>query len=226
MLDWFRNYLVIVADTKANTIVTVLDIQNKFLVFSQPLNDVKAVLHEWGGIYIIGEKNILFHLDEKDLQSKLSLLFKKNLYDVSIRMAKNQQYDNDSLIDIFRQYADHLYTKGDHTGAVDQYIKTIGKLESSYVIRRFLDSQHIDKLTLYLQALHKHGKANENHTTLLLNCYTKLDHRDKLKEFILAEGRELDFDIDIAIQVCRRTSTEDALLLAKKYEKHNWYVYF
>ena len=40
------------------------------------------------------------------------------------------------LPDIFTQYGDHLYSKGDHDGAIDQYIKTIGKLEASYVIRK------------------------------------------------------------------------------------------
>ena len=40
------------------------------------------------------------------------------------------------MIDIFRQYGDHLYNKGDHDGAIAQYIKTISKLEASYVIRK------------------------------------------------------------------------------------------
>ena len=53
-------------------------------------------------------------------------------------LARSQQYDNDGLIDIFRQYGDHLYSKGDHDGAIQQYIKTIGKLEASYVIRKVL----------------------------------------------------------------------------------------
>lgn len=104
------------------------------------------------------------------------------------RIAKNQHYDTEGLIDIFRQYGDHLYSKGDHIGAIEQYIKTIGKLEPSYVIRKFLDSQHIDYLTTYLQALHKQGEATEDHTTLLLNCYTKLNHTDKLKEFIMVNN--------------------------------------
>ena len=51
-------------------------------------------------------------------------------------LAKSQQLDQDGLIDIFTQYGDHLYGKGDHDGAIDQYIKTIGKLEASYVIRK------------------------------------------------------------------------------------------
>ena len=54
----------------------------------------------------------MYHLDEKDLQSKLSLLFKKNLYDIAIRIAKSQQYDMDGLVDIYYQYGDHLIDKG------------------------------------------------------------------------------------------------------------------
>ena len=53
-------------------------------------------------------------------------------------LAKSQQYDQEGLIDIFTQYGDHLYSKGDHDGAIDQYIKTIGKLEASYVIRKVI----------------------------------------------------------------------------------------
>ncbi|XP_008204135.1 vacuolar protein sorting-associated protein 11 homolog isoform X1 [Nasonia vitripennis] len=248
MLEWFRSYLVIITkDTgivnrtattvsaKPSTIepippgadkhmITVLDIQNKFIVFSASMLSVQAVLSEWGGFFILSGDSKLYHLDEKDLQSKLALLFKKNLYDVSIRIAKNQHYDTEGLVDIFRQYGDHLYSKGDHNGAIEQYIKTIGKLEPSYIIRKFLDSQHTDYLTTYLQALHKQGQATEDHTTLLLNCYTKLNHTDKLKEFIMTKDREVDFDVEIAIKVCRQGSPEDALLLAQKHGKHEWYL--
>ncbi|XP_024946618.1 vacuolar protein sorting-associated protein 11 homolog isoform X2 [Cephus cinctus] len=248
MLEWFRSYLVIIAKEAANVprttttisakpntiepippgvdkhVITVLDIQNKFIVFSATMLSVQAVLSEWGGFFILSGDNKLYHLDEKDLQSKLALLFKKNLYDVSIRIAKNQQYDAEGLVDIFRQYGDHLYSKGDHVGAIEQYIKTIGHLEASYVIRKFLDSQHIDSLTTYLQALHKQGHATEDHTTLLLNCYTKLNHTKKLKEFIMTKDREVDFDVEIAIKVCRQASPEDALLLAQKHGQHEWYL--
>ncbi|CAG2195608.1 unnamed protein product [Mytilus edulis] len=70
-----------------------------------------------------------------------------------------------------------------------QYIKTIGKLEASYVIRKFLDAQRIHNLTKYLQALHKAQQATEEHTTLLLNCYTKLKDVNKLDEFIMLDEK-------------------------------------
>lgn len=65
-----------------------------------------------------------------------------------------------------------------------QYVKTIGKLEESYVIRKLLDAQKIKQLTEYLQELHKSGLAREDHTTLLLNCYTNINQIDTLSEFI------------------------------------------
>lgn len=48
------------------------------------------------------------------------------------------------------------------------------------------------------------GLATEDHTTLLLTCFVKLDQHDqhgKLKEFINAKDRVIDFDVEIAIKV-------------------------
>lgn len=59
-------------------------------------------------------------------------------------------------------------------------------------------------MTAYLQALHKEGLANEDHTILLLNCYTKLKDNQKLDEFIFKDRDSVDFDLEIAIRVCRQ----------------------
>ena len=81
-------------------------------------------------------------------------------------------------------YGDHLYDKHDFDGAVRQYSRTIGHVEPSYVIRRFLDAQRMKHLTTYLEALHEKSAATSEHTTLLLNCYTKLKDVKKLDQFI------------------------------------------
>jgi len=47
-----------------------------------------------------------------------------------------------------------------------------------------LDAQRIHNLVNYLQELHSHGLANSDHTTLLLNCYTKLKDVARLDQFI------------------------------------------
>lgn len=91
--------------------MTILDIQNKFIVFSKTFDEIDAVITEWGAFYILTKKKELIYLEEKDLQSKLSLLFKKNLYDVAIRIASSQHYDAEGLTEIYKQYGDHLYAK-------------------------------------------------------------------------------------------------------------------
>lgn len=40
----------------------------------------------------------------------------------------------------------------------------------------------------------------------------------------MTKDRELDFDVEIAIKVCRQVSSDDALSLAKKHAKHDWYL--
>ncbi|XP_032237087.2 vacuolar protein sorting-associated protein 11 homolog isoform X2 [Nematostella vectensis] len=237
MISWFRGYLVVVSrDTKLQitapgstapprvaNVVTVYDIQNKFIAFTGTFPGVIEVLSEWGNLYVLTMDKKIFQLEEKPTQTKLEILFKKNLYALAISLARSQHY-SEGLIDIFTQYGDHLYSKGDHDGAIQEYIKTIGHLEPSYVIRKFLDAQRIHNLTAYLQALHEHGLANTDHTTLLLNCYTKLKDVSKLDEFIMSE-KELNFDVETAIKVCRQAGYfKHAVNLANKFEQHDWYL--
>ncbi|CAG9564964.1 unnamed protein product [Danaus chrysippus] len=232
-LNWFRSYLVIVtnatgsANTPKSHHITILDIQNKFIVFSKTFEEIDAVLTEWGSFYILQKNKEMIFLEEKDLQSKLLLLFKKNLYDVAIRIASSQHYDVEGLTEIYKNYGDHLYSKGDLKGAIDQYVKTIGWLETSYVIRKYLESRHLEPLVQYLEELHKKGYATEDHTTLLLTCYVKIDQHDqqgKLKEFINSKDKAIDFDVDVAIKVVRQVSATDALSLAYNYKRHDWYL--
>ncbi|KAG7312382.1 hypothetical protein JYU34_001870 [Plutella xylostella] len=239
-LDWFRSYLVITTNEtppkndNASTSnapapkshhVTILDIQNKFIVFSKTFEEIDAIITEWGSFYILTKSKELIYLDEKDLQSKLTLLFKKNLYDVAIRIASSQHYDAEGLTEIHKQYGDHLYAKGDLKGAIDQYVKTIGWLETSYVIRKYLESRHLEPLIIYLEELHKKGYATEDHTTLLLTCYVKIDQHDqqgKLKDFINSKDRAIEFDVDVAIKVVRQVSADDAITLAVQHGRHDW----
>uniref|UniRef100_A0A182QH22 Vacuolar protein sorting-associated protein 11 homolog n=1 Tax=Anopheles farauti TaxID=69004 RepID=A0A182QH22_9DIPT len=225
LLHWYRSHLLVVMRNPRSPggfNLTVIDIQNKFIVFTTPIEEVSAILTEFGTCYILTNNKQILHLDEKDLQSKLNVLFKKNLYDIAVRIAKCNQYDAEGLAGIFKQYGDHLYSKGDFAGAVEQYAKTIGYLEPSYVIQRFLDARHIHFLTDYLQTIHAQGRATADHTTLLLNCFTRLDRTAQLKEFLKNDQKSNLFDIDVAIKVCRDASyVEEALQLAKAHRKHD-----
>ena len=246
-LAWFRNYLVVAtvdnslsksyqkqnspseeAESDAKHVLTIFDVQNKYIAYTAPLKPIKAITTEWGTLFAITEGDgKIYQLTEKDIQTKLDLLFKKNFYDVAIKIAKSNQYDSYGLVDIFRQYGDHLYSKADYSGAIENYIKTIGQLEPSYVIRRFLDAHRIHDLTAYLRELHKTKCANEDHTILLLNCYTKLKDEERLDNFIFKKDKReaLDFDVDIAIRVCRQAGyNSHALSLAKAHNRHATYL--
>ena len=59
--------------------------QNKLIVFSTVMKPILAVVVEWGSFYVITKDHKIHHLVEKNVQSKLALLFKKNRYDVAIR---------------------------------------------------------------------------------------------------------------------------------------------
>lgn len=233
MIKWFRNNLIIVSafksampSTPAKSLITIIDLTNKFIVYTQQITRIVALFIEFGTCFLVSEDNIVHHLSEKDLQSKLDLLFKRNLYDIAVRIAKSQQLNNEGLSDIFRQYGDHLYNKSHYSGSVEQYIRTIGYLEPSYVIRKFLDSRHIQFLSTYLQALHEKRLATPDHTTLLVNCFTRLNKTVKLEEFFdLYNTNDLSFDVETAANVCRETMAYDqALMLTEKSKKHTIHI--
>jgi len=228
LLYYFRNYLVVISQDTGNFkyhTLNIYDIKNKLVAYSDSrFPNITHVVNEWGLIHLFTSDNKIYTLVEKDTQSKLETLFKKNLYTIAIGLAFSQNCDFDSIVDIYRRYGDHQYDKGDYDSAMTQYIQTIGKLEPSYVIRRFLDAQRIHNLTSYLQALHEKGLANADHTTLLFNCYTKLKDVEKLDKFIKVDS-EVTFEVETAIKACRQAGYfEHAIYLAKKYKEHDWYL--
>jgi len=65
--------------------VTIFDVNNKFIAFTAPILNAQHVLSEWGSLLVLTKDKKIHQLVEKDLHSKLDILFKKNLYDVAIR---------------------------------------------------------------------------------------------------------------------------------------------
>ncbi|CAL9222520.1 unnamed protein product [Arabidopsis halleri] len=228
-MGWFRGYLLcVIADSKTgNTVFNVYDLRNRLIAYSIVVGKVSNMLCEWGNIILITADKSLLCITEKDMESKLDMLFKKNQYTVAINLVQSQHADAAATANVMRKYGDHLYGKQDFDEAMSQYINTIGYLEPSFVIQKFLDAQRIYNLTNYLEKLHEKGLASKDHTTLLLNCYTKLKDVEKLNTFIRKEDGigELKFDVETAIRVCRAANYhEHAMYVAKKAGKHEWYL--
>eukprot|EP01018_Ginkgo_biloba_P031346 Gb_07923 [translate_table: standard] len=229
-LGWFRGYLLsVIADQRTNkNVFNIYDLKNRLIAYSLPVGEVAHMLCEWGNIILLTGDHKVLCIGEKDMESKLDMLFKKNLYTVAINLVQSQQADAAATAEVLRKYGDHLYGKQDYDEAMAQYIRTIGQLEPSYVIQKFLDAQRIYNLTNYLEKLHEKGLASKDHTTLLLNCYTKLKDVAKLDEFIKGEDGiegEHRFDVETAVKVCRAAGYhEHAMYVAKKAGKHEWYL--
>uniref|UniRef100_A0A7N0RIR5 Vacuolar protein sorting-associated protein 11 homolog n=1 Tax=Kalanchoe fedtschenkoi TaxID=63787 RepID=A0A7N0RIR5_KALFE len=228
-LGWFRGYLLcVIADqrTGKNTF-NIYDLKNRLIAHSLVVKEVSHMLCEWGNIILIMTDKSALCIGEKDMESKLDMLFKKNLYTVAINLVQSQHADAAATSEVLRKYGDHLYSKQEYDEAMAQYILTIGHLEPSYVIQKFLDAQRIHNLTNYLEKLHEKGLASKDHTTLLLNCYTKLKDIEKLNVFIKSEDGvgEHKFDVETAIRVCRAANYhEHAMYVAKKAGRHEWYL--
>lgn len=226
-LGWFRGYLLCVIADQRNEKNTfnIYDLKNHLIAHSLVVKEVSHMLCEWGNIILIMADKTALCTGEKDMESKLDMLFKKNLYTVAINLVQSQQADAAATAEVLRKYGDHLYAKQDYDEAMAQYIHTIGHLEPSYVIQKFLDAQRIYNLTSYLEKLHEKGLASKDHTTLLLNCYTKLKDVEKLNVFIKSEDGEHKFDVETAIRVCRAANYhEHAMYVAKKAGRHELYL--
>ncbi|CAK9180414.1 unnamed protein product [Ilex paraguariensis] len=224
-LGWFHGYLLCVIADQRNSMNTfnIYDLKNRLIAHSIVIEEVSQMLSEWGNIILIMTDKSALCTWEKDMESKLDMLFKKNLYSVAINLVQSQQADAAATAEVLRKYGDHLYSKQDYDEAMAQYIHTIGHLEPSYVIQKFLDAQRIYNLTNYLEKLHEKGLASKDHTTLLLKCYTKLKDVDKLNVFIKGEDSvgEHRFDVETAIRVCRAANYhEHAMYVAKKAGRH------
>lgn len=114
-------------------------------------------------------------LTEKITSEKVFLLTQKNLYGAAISMAyADPSYQPNEIAALYRRHAEHLYRKGDFNAAMQQYIYTIGSLESSHIIFRYLDAPKIPMLTKYLEEVRSRNLATPVYNELLRTCYLKL----------------------------------------------------
>ncbi|KND87672.1 Vacuolar protein sorting-associated protein 11, partial [Tolypocladium ophioglossoides CBS 100239] len=181
------------------------------------ISPVRFMFGVWGDLFTITQEGKVSRYHEKALQQRLEMLYQRNMFPLAIELAQNSGLDSRQQTLIYRRFGDHLYQKADYDGAMVQYIRAIDTTEPSQVIRKFLDTQRIHNLILYLEQLHEHRKATADHTTLLLNCYAKLKDIDKLEKFIKSPG-DLKFDLDTAIAMCRQGGYyEQAAYLAKRH---------
>ncbi len=187
--------LIATTDTKSGRdAVDIYDASNKLVAFHILLSPGHKALRAAGittskrtvsdgttrgglsSAIVITTGGSLVTLTEKITSDKVALLIQKNLYSAAISMAfADSSYKALDITSLFRRHAEHLYRKGDFVNAMDQYIHTIGSLEPSHVIFRFLDAPKIPLLAKYLEELRSRNFASSAHCELLKTCYLKLN---------------------------------------------------
>lgn len=231
MVRCYKSQVVVV--TMKNNLqhqVAIYDVDHQFSGFIKVYTNVDQILCEDDGLFIFSRNNkkevIIQELHEKTTDDKLKLLFKKNNYEIARGLAKAEGYQDTFIADIIKRQGDHYYSIEDFDSAINYYKQTVGYLEPSYVVIKFLDPNKIEFLTEYLEDLHRKHKHSNEHTALLLNCYVHLKKPEQLNDFLAKSDDDLElFDPKTAIQVCCEAKCYDvALSLAQKHSMHSIYV--
>ena len=172
----------------------------------------------WGLLFFMTEGHAVYALREKETQTRLSLLYERELFPEAIALGSEWGLSEKEMSEIHRMFGDWLYEKKEFADAMREYIFTIGFLDASYVIRRFLDAAQIHNLTAYLEELHRSGKATVDHTVLLMNNYVKLHSNEKIQAFVYQNALGAQFDVPAVIDVLVKAGYfREALYLAQSH---------
>ena len=126
-----------VADQKHT--IQILDLHNKIICHEFPLGrdvtDGQAVFvcgdDASGSVFAVTSTRKVWRFAEKDIETKLDELVKRNLYSTGIALARANGCDANVISSLYQRYGDHLYEKGNFEDAVAQYIRTIGHVRLS-----------------------------------------------------------------------------------------------
>lgn len=203
--------------------LSVYDVKGQYIGFSCSLPNLCRLFVAGNTMLVLSQDGSLSELVEKNLATKLDILFKKNMFDVAVLIAKNSRDGSDYLKAIYAKYGDYLYGKGDYENAIHQYKDTIGMLEPSYVMKRYLEGTKIKELCIYLECLHDAKKDNEHQTKILMNAYAKRGEKKKLMDFlnkITADGSRISRTRDMFEILLKWNYLAEAAYLATKFEMH------
>eukprot|EP00922_Rhytidocystis_sp_ex-Travisia-forbesii_P035960 GHVS01053362.1.p1 GENE.GHVS01053362.1~~GHVS01053362.1.p1 ORF type:complete len:1031 (-),score=90.11 GHVS01053362.1:186-3278(-) len=234
-LSTHMSYLIAVTkdeDTDRNNKNQVLTIcstlpEARFVAFGGSFQQPQYAVSAMGCVYVVTKeqgKNVIYELEEKTIAERLDVFIRKRLFEWAAEAARQEDQPVEVVQEIYRVQADWLYEKRSYEQAMHVYCKTIGYVEPSYIIERYLEAQRLRHLTVYLQRLHEENAAGRDHTVLLLKCYTKLKEVDKLEEFLQSAANR-QYDLAAAVGECRKAGySKIAADIALRQQHHELYV--
>lgn len=235
---YFKDYILFVVGGENNSSLQIYDKKNSFFIYYKELKKkIIGLCCDNNNIYVVYEKNpnykYIVKLTEKSLKEKIQLLFNKKYFELAIIYAESYNFDQLTISNISKLYAEHEYNNKNYNSSINQYIKTIGFYDPSYVIQKFNNYKKIDYLILYLEKLLEYcetkNKINEeynNYSKLLLSYYIFRDKIKKFKEYInkksaFLSNELLKFIINLCIEI---NETEFALNYLKQKKIYISYI--
>lgn len=218
---WIGNALLAVFNAPNDSMIRIFNFFPP-CIFGKaaPGDNIRYIFQEWNSIIVVRTDNSITRIAEVDMTEKINSIIKNEQFDVALAIAASRKMTPEFISMIHRRRADSYYAKHKFDLAIDEYIQTIGFLEASYVITRFIDPQYAEFLVKYLEGLQAKGMSNKQHTTLLFNCYTKLRKEERLKYYIEESQKHnpAPYDVATAVEVLNLSGYRpESLELAKNY---------
>ncbi|XP_065371045.1 vacuolar protein sorting-associated protein 11 homolog [Calliphora vicina] len=183
-VECFGKSLIIVLKTNGSLYLQgstsqliIVDIDNKIIVLNKEFDEVLCVLPRtcWSGCLILLKNGDVFTLKEHELRFKLSLLIKKNLYDIALKFLQESTPSTDIMSEVLVHYGDYLLQRGDTLEAVKVYSKTIGTTSPFSIINKLMDFRYNEHLIQYLSNLVQTEYKMAEHVELLNNCFQRIE---------------------------------------------------
>lgn len=143
-LKFFNNYVVEVKRDKNQEKIQIYDFNNKLSLFNAAFSQIYQVEVESDAIFLhVLDKNgrlAVYELTEMEHNLKIQNLLKKGMFPEAHSIAVSAKFPKEIQAEICKEHADTLYNqKKEYDQALEQYINTIGYLNPSYVIQRYIE---------------------------------------------------------------------------------------
>lgn len=194
-------------------------------------------------LYALDGTGSMHRIVEKPLRSQIDTLCDAKLFLQALRLCerahsrmKRPGTDSSSPSALSARvntlYGDYLFHSGALEAAMDAYMNTIGIVETSHVIQKFLEggAMEMGQLARYLDALMNKGVATGDHVSLLMQVYLDNNETSNIDDLVerlcLRCGKvAASLDAKAIIDVLRLAGfARHALDIAKAYGEHDMYV--
>ena len=225
------HYIYSASNAQISTSFQVIDLEYGLLVNKQKIGaTVSFVDYQWGELITINNDKVVRMFQEIKNQPKIDLLCEKLRFEPALKMTQEMQLGPEIEANVHALYGDFLFGQHNFDAAIQHYIMTIGYVEPSHVIEKFVEPQHAENLAHYLAKLPRQ-LVTKQHTTLLFSCYTKVRATGQLDkivdDFVKAaeKDEEPTFFVETAVDVLKRNGyRKQAMELAKAYKYYSLYL--